>query len=151
MLEIHIPTFFYMCDANTIWELPWIKQICFGWTLKHRISIFGWQCYLSYLLGWWSVTGTKPSASIFLDHPQVSMEVHWNPIFTGGRGVTKNQYVREDCLKMRVWKVCRFKRGWCFFRGVWYPNAHYDWYFPINYEKDSWLTGLMKILFLTIS
>ena len=44
----------------------------------------------------------------------------------GGVGVTKNQYIGGDCLKMGAWTVCRFKRvgawqergGWCFRGGI---------------------------------
>ena len=32
-----------------------------------------------------------------------------SPTFKGG--LTKNQYIEEDCLKGGTWTVCRFKRG----------------------------------------
>ena len=55
--------------------------------------------------------------------------VHWKIWLLGG--VMKNQYIGGDCLKMRAWTVCWFKggfarkRGWCFWGGGWYTNAHY--------------------------
>ena len=53
--------------------------------------------------------------------------VHWKiRLFFGGEGggVTKNQYIGQDCLKRRAWPVCWFKvgltrkRGVLFLRGV---------------------------------
>ena len=65
------------------------------------------------------------------------MGVHWKICFfggggVGGGGVTKNQYIGENCLKWGVWTVCRFKgrlvkkEGVGVFEGGWYPNAHYE-------------------------
>ena len=68
------------------------------------------------------------------------LRVHWKIRPLGG--VTKNQYGGGgDCLKRWAWTVFQFKgggslarkRGWCFWGGSWYPNAHYAWY-TFNYS-----------------
>ena len=56
--------------------------------------------------------------------------VHWKIRLLGK--ILKNQYIAGDCLRGEAWTVCWFKgglarkRGWCFWEGGWYPNAHYD-------------------------
>ena len=59
-----------------------------------------------------------------------------NSIFKEGAGLTKNQYLKGNCLKTGVWTVYRFKWGeggldekeeLVFLRrgGGWYPSVHY--------------------------
>ena len=68
--------------------------------------------------------------------------VHWKIRLFGG--ILKNQYIGGDCLKRGGdWTVCWFKgswqerRGWCSWGegGIWYPNAHYDYFAHLELSR----------------
>ena len=71
----------------------------------------------------------------------------------------KNRYRGRDYLKKGgAWVVCRFKgglgkkMGGVFFRGSWYPDAHYECSGKIKflrkYQKFSWTNnGIFSVIF----